>query len=199
LYFKEEYDLLKAEYFLQIRLLNLGFLILSKIFLFSRPKSEKSSLIDSTCRLFELLKVLINRLAFFNFKILIDAIKIDYKKLFLDINITRTPDLLECHDFPEENLENLFKVQINWIPNRHFIKKILRKKHFLSLLRFFKKIDNNGFIKSQKLFSENPYLFFDVIRMGLKNDITEKVISNETKIITDLILFKNNLTSSKIF
>ena len=193
LYFKEEFELLKSEYFFQTRLINDSFYILSKIFIFSGSKTGALFYTNFIIKMIDYLKMLINRLDFFNTKK--TTIKENMKGEHFNLNnisALKTYDF-ECQEFCTEKLQNIIKMQTNWTQNRHYIKKIFRKKYYINLLSSFDKIDFLSLKDSQKICLPNSYLSFDIFVLKNIEFFFPKIIANESLANIDLSLYISHI------
>ena len=163
LYFREEYEMLKIEYFLNIRTINLSFSALKKLFIFSKKKSNLNFLLNSTEKMNELLNSLVYRLTFFNNKNTKAIKTLKFSKLNLKDNIYD----LKCYLFKNgnfflEEFEEILKNQKNWAQSRFYLKKIIRKKSYCDFYFNFKKMDFFGAFSSQKFYLNNDRVSFDI-------------------------------------
>lgn len=191
LYFKEEYEMLKAEYFFQLRLLSSSFHVLSKLFLFSKEKSEINSFVNSISKFVELLKILAYRLACFNLKKLKTKTLTKEVAFYSNIYSENLKSYnFECQEFFLEGIENFVNVQSNWVENRHYIKKNFRKNHFFRFHIYFKKIDLFGIFGKEKISYKSGPISKDLTGF-VKDDIFwEKIIIREFDSNLDLMNYK---------
>ena len=193
LYFKEEFELLKSEYFFQTRSINHSFCILSKIFIFSGSKTGVPFYTNFIVKMIDFLKMLMNRLNFFNTKKTIIKENIMGEQFDLNnISTLKTCDF-ECQDFCMEKLQNFIKMQTNWRQNRHYIKKIFRKKYYTNILSSFDKIDFLSLKNNQKICLQNSPLSFDIFVLKNIEFFFPKIIANESLANIDLSLYNSNI------
>ena len=163
LYFREEYEMLKTEYFLNIRMINLSFSGLKKLFIFSKKKSNLNFLLNSNEKMNELMNSLVYRFTFFNNKNTKAIKTLKFSKLNSKDNIY---DLKYClfknGNFFFEEFEEILKNQKNWAQSRFYLKKIIRKKSYNDFYFNFKKLDFFGAFSSQKFYLNNERISFDV-------------------------------------
>ena len=153
--FKEEFELLKAEYLFQIRLIDSSFRVLTKIFLFPFTKNRNAIFNCSANKMFKFLKMLVFRINSFNFR----NQKTKLSPGFSNYSENNPkPFGRDCSDFFFEKIEKFLKVQINWIQNRHFLKKILREKQFLRSFINYDQLDLYGLFGLQKLNINNDLI-----------------------------------------
>ena len=163
LYFREEYEMLKTEYFLNIRMINLSFSSLKKLFIFSKKKSNLIFFLNSTEKMNELLNNLIYRLTFFNNKNTKAIKTLKFSKLNSKDNIYDLKYyLFKNGDFFFEEMEEILKNQKNWAQSRFYLKKIIRKKSYYDFYFNFKKMDFFGAFSSQKFYLNNDRVSYDV-------------------------------------
>ena len=163
LYFREEYEMLKIEYFLNIRTINLSFSALKKLFIFSKKKSNLNFLLNSTEKMNELLNSLVYRLTFFNNKNTKAIKTLKFSKLNSKDNIYDLKYyLFKNGDFFFEEMEEILKNQKNWAQSRFYLKKIIRKKSYYDFYFNFKKMDFFGAFSSQKFYLNNDRVSYDV-------------------------------------
>jgi len=188
---KEDYLILKAEYFIQIRLLVSGFRILLKMFLFSKPESQIKCHKNSVIDLVEFLKILVYRLALIN----IQRNKISKSIKNENMNFTNFLILntsgIECDSFIINDIDIVTTKQLNWVQNRHFKAKIFRSKKLYWNRSSFRKIDLSGWFGHQKFNIVNFLLSFDIFRKRHSDIFFEKLLLNGLKRETDTISVKN--------
>jgi len=178
LYFREEYEILKAEYFLHRRLVNLSFKTLDKLFFFSKKTFEINFFTRHTVKMIEFLQILIIRLNFFNPKdhhwektLKLKKLNQKDEKFFLKHNI-------ECRNLYFEQINKIFKTQLNWTQNRHYLKKVFRENHFFNLVSCFRRIDFYGCLNAQKFHKECSGISFDIFCKKIYGLFSGKLIRN---------------------
>lgn len=164
LYFREEYEILKADYLFQKRLIKLSLQILEKSPLFSKNHPEINPFTLQSNKTVKILKMFVNRLQFFEKRNYIVEKTINFKKLNQFNKKDFSFHKLECKNLYIEEIIQIFRSQVNWIPNRYFFKKIFRETYFSDLISYFKKIDLYGCFIIQKLHRDNQALSFDLFR-----------------------------------
>jgi hypothetical protein len=189
LYFKENYEILKADYYFQMRMLVISFLISSRIFLFPNPNPKGNFPIISLGTIFNLLQILafkLNGLYFSKFKTSLDLRSKELK--FFNKNDFNSK-ILEYHDLLFEKTDKFLKNQFNGIQNRHYCKKFFRKRHLFELILNFKKLDLGGLGKLQKSNFNQKMISFEILNSKTWLALQKKIINFKIKSNVDLAAY----------
>ena len=181
LYFKENYEILKADYYFQMRFFIFSFQLMSRVFLFPNQKREGKVFSISLENLFNFLQILTYRLNELYFPKLKKCIDFKSKGLkFLDKPYLRSR-MFECQDFVLEKTDKFLKKYFIGFQNRHYCKKIFRRRYFFDLLLNYKKIDLKGQDNSQKSSFKKQSLSFELFRSRILIFLPSKTILNNLK------------------
>ena len=189
LYFKENYEILKADYYFQMRLFIFSFQILSRVFLFPNPKKEEKIITISFGNMFRFLQILTYRLNELYFPKPKKGIDLKLKELeFLDNSDIRSR-MFGCQDIVLEKTDKFLKNYFSDMQNRHFCKKIFRKRQFFNLLLNYKKIDLEGQYNFQKSDIKQKLLSFEIFRSRTSLLLPNKSILCSLKSNIDLLAY----------
>ena len=165
LYFKENYEMFKADYYFQMRFFIFSFQILSRVFLFPDPKKGGKIGSISLGNMFRFLQILTYRLNDLYFPKPKKAVDLKLKELkFLDKSEIRSR-MFECQDIVLEKTDKFLKNYFSGFQNRHYCKRIFRRRHFFNLLLNYKKIDLEGQNNFNKSEIKQQALSFEIFRL----------------------------------
>jgi hypothetical protein len=189
LYFKENYEIFKIDYYFQIRMLVFSFLMSSRIFLFPNPNPEGNFPIISLGTIFKLLETLTFKLNGLYFSKLKTSLDLRSKELEFFNKTDFNSKIFEYQDLLFEKTDKFLINQFNGIQNRHYCKKIFRKRYLFDLLINFKKLDLGGLVKLQKSYSNQKLISFEIFHSKTWIAFQKKVINFKIKSNLDLITY----------
>jgi hypothetical protein len=189
LYFKENYEIFKVDYYFQMRMFVISFLMSSRIFLFPNPNPEGNFPIISLGNIFKILKILTFKInGIYNSK-LKTSLDLRPKELKFFNKTDFNSKILEYQDLLFEKTDKFLKNQFNGIQNRHYCKKIFRKRYLFELLINFKKLDLGGLVKLQKSYSNQKLISFEIFHSKTLIALQKKVINFKIKSNLNLITY----------
>jgi len=189
LYFKENYEIFKIDYYFQIRMLVFSFLMSSRIFLFPNPNPEGNFPIISLGTIFKLLETLTFKLNGLYFSKLKTSLDLRSKELEFFNKTDFNSKIFEYQDLLFEKTDKFLINQFNGIQNRHYCKKIFRKRYLFDLLLNFKKLDLGGLVKLQKSYLNQKLISFEIFHSKTWIVLQKKIIDLKIKSNLDLTAY----------